>query len=1827
MKTGRNTVFILFLIAAAFAALFSSCDDPLGTKDNDPYSYHPTNPTSAYTSTIHFDANGGVGTMADQVVTSTSKTQKLKLNAFTRAGYSFWGWQTLIPSNDIQYTDIQYTDGQLLTESIYPYWQDQITLYAVWKGNPYTVHYHANGGQGTMESSIYNYEIGGRLMENAFTRAGFDFVGWALSPNGERTYEDRQNVVDPPPGAEKGAVTLYAVWSTIACTIHYHANGGVGEMADTLLMEGDNSPYLRPNDFFRTGYAFAGWSTSADGSLNYTDAQYVPHLTWTVGATVTLYAVWRARTYTIRYNGNGSTGGSMADSTLLIDVEKNLAPNAFTRANYVFAGWAMSPTTTTVKYTDEQSVKNVTNIEGEIITLYAVWSSRHAYTVSYYGNGNTGGSMADQNFTSGVAQNLRSNDYTRAGHVFLGWSTSLSSLVEYTDGASFTHSASTAGEIKALYAVWKANIYTIVYNANGGTGTMNPEPFTYDTARNLKAIGFARTNYTFAGWTRTPGGTTIDFTDGQSVINLTETAGATINLYAVWKPYTYTVNFNKNHNDAVGTMSSQSFVYGTAQNLYTNSFNRVGYDFAGWAETSSATAPVKYANGQSVNNLTTTNNATVNLYAKWTLRSDSAYTVVFNKNAADAAGSMGSQNFTYDASQKLTANAFTRVGYTFLGWSKTDDATVSTYANGATVTNLTTTMGATVTLYAVWKAKTFLVRYNSNGIGIGGSMADTSFTSGVEQALRKNVFTRASYTFAGWATSASRAAEYIVDYFDEQRVILAEDDAVVTLYAVWYNNYTVNYNGNGYTSGSMTYQSFVYGTAQNLRSNAYTRTGYTFTGWALTADGPVKYADGELVNNITTTTSVTLYAVWAPSAYTVTFNKNAADATGTMESQSFTYGVSQALLKNTFTRPNYQFTGWTVAGTTSPVYTDQQSVSDLDSGGGTVTLNAVWNYTYTVTYDGNGNTGGSTANSAFVSGVSQNLRNNGFTRTGHTFLGWSTSSSATSATYTNQQSVNLSSTAGGTVTLYAVWQRNTYTVSYDKNAADATGTMLSTSFTYDVNQTLRKNTFARTNYIFAGWARTSNATTAEFTDQQSVGNLTATAGGTVPLYAVWQANAYTVKYNGNGSTSGTMADTSIYVGATQSLRTNTFARTNYIFAGWTRTNGGTTVDFTNGQSVNNLSTTAGDVVILYAVWTTTYTVKYNANGGGGTAMPDSTFTINQPQNLPASTFTRLGSTFAGWTRTNGGTTKEFNDQQSVSNLTTTELTVTLYAVWQLNAYTVVYDKGATDATGTMADTSFTYGTAQNLRSNTFARTNYTFAGWTRTPGGTTIDFTDGQSVNSLTSTAGGTVTLYAVWRNHYTVAFNANAATGVNGIMYPQDFVYGTTQNLRANNFTRSGYTFQGWTRTSGGTTKEYNDQQSVGDLTTVAGETVTLYAVWANTYTVKYNANGGTGTMEDSVFTYGVTNNLKTNTFGRTNHRFTGWATTSGGSVVYANGAALTSPSVTGGVLTLYAVWSNTYTVSFDKNASNATGTMTDQIFTIGVAQNLKTNAFNRLNYTFAGWATTSGGSVAYANEERITTSITTGAATTLYAVWRNNYTVHFNANGGTGSMADQNFVYGTSQQLRSNTFSKTGSVFAGWATSSNGSVAYADKASVSTLTTTAGGTVDLYAVWTSPYTVIYNNNGGTGTMANSTFAAGVNQSLSTNTFTRSGCNFIGWATSAVALNGGTVAYGNGASVKDLAAAGGTVTLYAVWRTTYTIHYNPNGANGTMADQNFVYGTAQNLRTLAFTRTGFQFRGWATSQANAVLGESAYGNGASVNNLTETPGATVTLYAIWYQP
>ena len=312
------------------------------------------------------------------------------------------------------------------------------------------------------------------------------------------------------------------------------------------------------------------------------------------------------------------------------------------------------------------------------------------------------------------------------------------------------------------------------------------------------------------------------------------------------------------------------------------------------------------------------------------------------------------------------------------------------------------------------------------------------------------------------------------------------------------------------------------------------------------------------------------------------------------------------------------------------------------------------------------------------------------------------------------------------------------------------------------------------------------------------------------------------------------------------------------------------------------------------------------------------------------------------------------------------------------------------------------------------------------------------------------------------------------------------------------GYTIDGWYKNKDLTTKAGD----VGTKYSLKSSDETLYAKWkANTYSVKYNANGGSGTMSNSSHTYDKASSLNLNSFYKDGYVFAGWSTTKGGSVTYLDGASVKNLTTGTGVVNLYAVWrekeDNEFVVTL--NIKNGTADAKQKIVIKGNNVSFVVNP----NVGYGnGSLNCNGGTL---NGSTLTISNIQNNVTCTITYQANKYTIRYNTNGGTGTMKDSIHTYGVSNELTKNTFTKTGYKFVGWNRVVSNKVEYIDTENVLNVTDKSE-VVNLYAVWKPiSYEISYELNGGKLSNKISSY------NVESNDFTlpkptKKGYNFIGW-------------------------------------------------------------------------------------------------------------------------
>ena len=416
--------------------------------------------------------------------------------------------------------------------------------------------------------------------------------------------------------------------------------------------------------------------------------------------------------------------------------------------------------------------------------------------------------------------------------------------------------------------------------------------------------------------------------------------------------------------------------------------------------------------------------------------------------------------------------------------------------------------------------------------------------------------------------------------------------------------------------------------------------------------------------------------------------------------------------------------------------------------------------------------------------------------------------------------------------------------------------------------------------------------------------------------------------------------------------------------------------------------------------------------------------------------------------------------------------------------TVTFD--ANGGQGTMEPQQMTTRTLTALALNKFTLTDHHFHGWNTKADGSGLSYGDGEQV-SLTED----VTLYAMWEHDKAfITFDKNGGAGE---MRTQIVLTNTPAELYANEYGREGYGFIGWNTKADGSGKSYRDKAEI----TVTTDT-TLYAQWTDqTVTVTFYPNGGEGEDYSQDIFAGAPTALVAVQFTKEDYHFVNWDTTAEGEGhAYGDGAVVTITED----LELYAQWSHdTVKVTFDANGG--TGEMKDQVVDTNTPTALNKEAFIKTDHHFTNWDTTAAGEGdAYGDGEKISIS----KDTTLYAQWAHDTAkITFDANGGEGTMEEQEIDTNTPTAIAENEFEFEGRTFTYWNTEKDGSgTCYADKAEI-----TIEADITLYAQW-DKVTITFRSNGGKGDEYTQIVSKDTETELVETTFIKYGYEFDHWNT-----------------------------------------------------------------------------------------------------------------------
>lgn len=600
------------------------------------------------------------------------------------------------------------------------------------------------------------------------------------------------------------------------------------------------------------------------------------------------------------------------------------------------------------------------------------------------------------------------------------------------------------------------------------------------------------------------------------------------------------------------------------------------------------------------------------------------------------------------------------------------------------------------------------------------------------------------------------------------------------------------------------------------------KTGYDFSGWY---DNPGFTGTAFQIGGIwNAAEDMSVYAKWTPKQYFISF---AGYGSGNLDDKIVIYDEAIGALP-VLSRDGYTFLGWkTSAG---QYYTENTIFQEPNS----IELASDWSANeYTITFDGNGGTPSIISQTVEYDSIVTTIAS--ATRIGYTFNGWNTAEDgsgqtiAAPFTYTNSENI----------TLFAQWQVTEYYITYNLHGGTQAGsnpiayTILSDNITF--------NNPTKTGYTFVNWQNGSDVITGIPTGSY----------GDLVIDADWEPNQYIVILNANGGTCSVSSFVATYDNSFSIVTVP--SRIGYTFEGWYDSNGVKYMT-ASGESVRTWDKSEDSTLI--AQWAIkSYEIQINDNGSitwlgasGGLSYESCSIeygTVLNTMNLIAI----FKASSAGYKDGKIFDHFEYNDEQihwtSIPDLGEHGRVITIVPVWIIEQHTIYFN---TLSPIVLSDIIELYDT--NILLPSVNSAGYVFNGWfTSASGGMQVNWTKMPDL-TLGTQNNGSITLFAQYSLiPYSISYVLNG--GTNDPSNPSS--YNVESDITLYSATRTGYIFSGW----------FSEPNFVNQITKLKSDIghKTLHAKWTPiTYYVKYNANGGTGSIPNSDHKYDVVKQLRNN-------------------------------------------------------------------------------------------------------------------------------------------------------------------------------------------------------------------------------------------------------------------------------------------------------------------------------------------------------------------------------
>ena len=1162
---------------------------------------------------------------------------------------------------------------------------------------------------------------------------------------------------------------------------------------DTYNPTTDGSPKI----IVPSGYTYAGLSRS------YTGGGFATTTTGFLGANTNMVTAGTANNIFTIYNGNNSTDSQIYYAVWKYDNNgTRTETSTYTHRFYRTPGSTSYTTTTTTRTREYTGV-----------TRYLACDRSTVWAAS---TGGTAGSSTYSSLSSPLTFGT-----TVSGYRFEGWTTSTTSTsptwtsgtqtptsnTSYyavwsdtngtrTSSSSITHKFYTASGSYTPVSTTKTSTYTGVrkyynYRLTSSTTSTTGGSLSSTSYSTLSYRTASKSGYSFEGWTTSSSGTTATWTSGS------KTPSSATTYYAVWS-------------DTSGTRSSTSTL--------THTF----YTTSGVSNTRNTTKTIPYTD--------------VAKYYNYDLSSS---------RTATTGGLAGTPTYS-----SLSYKPASRSGYNFMGWTTSNTGTSATWTSG------TQTPTGNTAYYAVW-SRTLTLNHYATSSTVAYTTSNTvycayngSITS-ITASATTSTPTLDGFNFHGWAASSPSEGGNSPTIYTSRTIDVSAASTTSNLYAVWSRSVHFYYNG---TSASIT-RFYPYNTATGTKyisifstaPTGYTLYGYTnissFTNNTTTAPSRISYSTN--TNNIVTTAaSTTVYAVYMR---TWTFHVDGNTTETRNAYYMYNVGASASYSQSySPTKSGYTFVGWTTSETGTTASSSNVSLttesgswyavwrSNAQSSGIVTGSPSTGTATYTLTFNGNNNTSGSTNDVLGTINISYSrvrtyylqynydlsistpvgesygsnyesgrtyptltLPSNGFIRTGYTFTTWALGS-ATGTTYAVGS--RYTPTSGTSATMYAVWDANDYILTFNANGGTLSGNE-TYIVTYDSTNYNSMSSIipTREGYTFIGWyTDATNGVQVYNANGQAVeGDYWAMSGsdlvwhhdGDVTLYAHWTARPYNVTTGiSDGTASITVADIgsygeglSISWAAKEDTEQYTYTLDNVCVYAGTDTSGTLLATYTSGTSATYvMNGTYYENIYIYVTHTATVnrydvTIVSNNTTYGTVSIGQ----VNVPYGSVVQTDGNIILIGSETVTATANTGYHFSSWTAPSTITGTTTITAVFAPDTDTAYTVRHYWQNVD------DDEYTLHETENLTGATGAQV---------TPSVKTYTGFNSPSTQTVTIAAdGSTVVEYRYTRQTYTV--NLQTGTGVTSVSGGGTYRY--EKEITINAVLTEGYDWRNWTGTT----------------------------------------------------------------------------------------------------------------------------------------------------------------------------------------------------------------------------------------------------------------------------------------------------------------------------------------------------------------------------------------------------------------------------------------------